>query len=344
MLDKGLRIGIAAVLLLSAVPAVAGAALPDVVAVVNGEKITRDQLTATLIDWQSPMVLDEMITCRIVAQEARKAGVVVTVDQVKARMEETKKNLPPGQDFEAMLRRNGLTLGHAFSMFKMQLQAEGVLRKSIEVTPEGLASYRRASHILIMVRPVPMGPGEEAEDPEAKANEARAKMESIAEEVKGGLTFEEAAEKYSEDPQTKSKGGDLGFFVKEQMGPEFGEAVFGMKIGEISEPVRSPYGYHLIKLTGLGETTAGEERKALEEKIIQREVRTKYRGWMLDVKSKAKVDNKIEPVKPKPTVERRPTPRPVPSRTPPPPAPSETPPAPPPPPSAPAAAVEAPSE
>lgn len=85
----------------------------------------------------------------------------------------------------------------------------------------------KASHILV--------------DSEAKANE-------VLEDITDGLSFEEAAAKYSSCP-SKQNGGDLGQFGKGQMVKEFEDAVFSMELGEISEPVKTQFGYHIIKLT-----------------------------------------------------------------------------------------------
>lgn len=318
MLRKTTLTLVAVVILLSCIPALATIKLPDVVAVVNGEKITKDELISMLIDWQSPIVLEEMINYRIVGQEARKAGVIVTADQVKARMEEIKKTLPPGESFEDMLKRSGLTPEHAFAVLKMQMQTEEVLKKQISVTDKDLEGYRKASHILIRI-PFSQKP----EEAEAKDKEAKEKIEKIAAEIKGGLAFEEAAKKYSEDYSNKDKGGDLGFFPQGQMAPEFEKKTFEMKVGEVSEPVKTNFGYHLIKLNAIGNQTTGEERKKLEEMITRNKMGEKYRDWMLTIKNKAQVENKLEPPKPKPApAPKVETPSTAPAETPPPPPPA----------------------
>lgn len=85
----------------------------------------------------------------------------------------------------------------------------------------------RASHILV--------------DHEHEANDLLAK-------IKGGKTFEEMAQKFSKCP-SGDQGGDLGFFKKGMMVPEFEVAAFGLQPGDTSPPVRTQFGYHLIKRT-----------------------------------------------------------------------------------------------
>jgi len=74
------------------------------------------------------------------------------------------------------------------------------------------------------------------------------KIKEIAEELKGDLTFEEAAKKYSTCP-SKDRGGDLGTFEKGKMVPAFESVAFNLEVGEVSEPVKTQFGYHLIKTT-----------------------------------------------------------------------------------------------
>ena len=77
------------------------------------------------------------------------------------------------------------------------------------------------------------------------------KAREIRTELENGKSFEELAEKHSECPSGK-EGGDLGFFSKGQMVKEFEDAAFSLDIGEISEPVKTQFGYHIIKLKEKG--------------------------------------------------------------------------------------------
>jgi peptidyl-prolyl cis-trans isomerase D len=100
----------------------------------------------------------------------------------------------------------------------------------------------RARHVLVRI---PSGPDP---DPAKAEAEARARIEQAAARIRGGEPFEKVAADVSEDPGSKATGGDLGFFPRGRMVPAFEEAAFGLEVGKVSEPVRSSYGFHLIRV------------------------------------------------------------------------------------------------
>ncbi|MCD1638834.1 SurA N-terminal domain-containing protein [Stutzerimonas frequens] len=102
-----------------------------------------------------------------------------------------------------------------------------------------LAEQRRAAHILIET-------GAESGDDEAKA-----KIDEIAARVKGGEDFAAVAKEVSQDPGSANEGGDLGFAGPGVYDPAFEEALYALKEGEVSAPVRSEFGWHIIKLLGV---------------------------------------------------------------------------------------------
>lgn len=119
------------------------------------------------------------------------------------------------------------------------------------------SEQRHASHILI-------GAGASA-SPEAKA-EAKKKAEQVLAEVKKNpAKFAELAKKYSQDPGSAEKGGDLGTFGRGSMVKPFEEAAFSMKPGEVSGLVQSDFGYHIIKLTEI--VGQGQGFEALKPQI-----------------------------------------------------------------------------
>lgn len=95
-----------------------------------------------------------------------------------------------------------------------------------------------ARHILFRVDPA---------KPESDAA-AKKKADEVEAKLKKGADFAKLATELTEDPSGKQDGGDLGFFTKEQMVPEFAEVAFKMKPGEVSEPVKTQFGWHVIKV------------------------------------------------------------------------------------------------
>ena len=102
----------------------------------------------------------------------------------------------------------------------------------------------------------------------------------IAEEIKNGLSFKEAAQKYSNCP-SKAQGGSLGSFTRGQMVPEFENATFSMTPGTISEPVKTQFGYHLIELEAL--TPAGNQPlEAVKPQVKEQLVMAKRQAAYLE--------------------------------------------------------------
>jgi peptidyl-prolyl cis-trans isomerase D len=97
--------------------------------------------------------------------------------------------------------------------------------------------------------------------PDAEAEEVRKKAEDVLQQLKKGAKFEDLAKKYSEDPGTRDKGGDLGWIVQGQTVPEFEKTAFSLPKGQLSDLVKTQYGYHIIKV--LDKETA--HTKPLEE-------------------------------------------------------------------------------
>src|SRR6201988_947170 len=83
---------------------------------------------------------------------------------------------------------------------------------------------------------------------DAEIEEIRLKAEDALKQAKKGGNFEDLAKKYSEDPGTKDKGGDLGWIVQGQTVPEFEKVAFSQPKGSISDLVKTQYGFHIIKI------------------------------------------------------------------------------------------------
>ncbi|NQU07841.1 MAG: SurA N-terminal domain-containing protein [Candidatus Abyssubacteria bacterium] len=133
------------------------------------------------------------------------------------------------------------------------------LASEIEVSPEDLASYyERHKQEYAEPAKVKLAYVEFRKEPgQADFDASKKVAQDVLERIKSGDDFEELAEMYSDDAATKPKGGDLGFFGRGKMVKEFEEAAFSMAAGEVSDVIKSEFGYHIIKV----EETKGEGDK-----------------------------------------------------------------------------------
>jgi peptidyl-prolyl cis-trans isomerase C len=114
-------------------------------------------------------------------------------------------------------------------------------------------------------------------------------------------SFEELAKKYSRDSATAPKGGDLGYLSREQMLPDFARVAFGLKPGEVGGPVKTPFGFHLIKLVDRkkGQALTFDQVKGqLQRRLLDERQSQRFQAWMKDLESGAKVtrDESLLPV------------------------------------------------
>lgn len=122
-----------------------------------------------------------------------------------------------------------------------------------------------ARHILIRFQgsPVPVRPGQN----DISEQEAFAKSQVLSKRLAAGADFAAMARNESDDVATGAKGGDLGLFRRGQMVPSFEEAAFKLPVGQVSEPVRSQYGYHIIRVERKESKTFEDVRAEVEQRI-----------------------------------------------------------------------------
>jgi peptidyl-prolyl cis-trans isomerase C len=140
-----------------------------------------------------------------------------------------------------------------------------------------------ARHILIRMQgsPVPVRPGQK----DLTDAEALAKAQELRKKIVAGADFATLAIAESDDQGSGAKGGDLGFFKKQQMVPTFEQAAFAMKPGELSEPVKTQFGYHIIKVEAHEDKSLEDVRADLETRLRPEMVRK----YMDDLQQKTAV-------------------------------------------------------
>lgn len=297
--------------------------LKDPVAIVNGEPISLKELqdafdtavkssgidAASLSDAQKiegyHQLLDELIVDKLIAKQA--ASVEVTQADVDAEVAKIKKQFPTEEDFNKQLAQVGQSPEKVAETIKKMLQqqrwVESQVADKVTVNPEDAQKFYndnkqefkedasvKASHILIRV-------DENAPEDVVKQKQAEAaKIAALA--SKKGADFAALAKQYSEEPGAKESGGDLGFFTKDRMVPEFAEAAFSQKVGQVSQPVHTQFGWHVIKVTDTKEARVlpfDEVKNDLTNYLKRNKQREAVQNLIKELRDSAKVENNLPP-------------------------------------------------
>ncbi len=238
------------------------------VAIVNGKAVPKTRLT-TLLQQASrsgqpvspemeARARDEVVLREIFAQEAEKRGLAATPDY-KAQLELLRQTVLIRELFNDFQAKNPVSEADARAEYeKVKASASG--------------TEYRARHILV-----------------EKEEDAR----RLIADLKSGAKFEDLAKKNSKDPGSAENGGDLDFAKPDAYVPEFGKAMAALKKGEMTmEPVKTQFGYHIIKLEDTREAQfpAFDEVKA---QLMQRITQAKVQEFQDKLKSAAKTDYKF---------------------------------------------------
>ncbi|HDR3490369.1 peptidylprolyl isomerase PrsA [Bacillus wiedmannii] len=194
------------------------------VATATDSTIKKSDFEKQLKDRYGKDMLYEMMAQDVITKKYK-----VSDDDVDKEVQKAKKQY--GDQFTAVLENNRLKDEADFkNQIKFKLAMNEAIKKS--VTEKDVKDHYKpeikASHILV-----------------SDENEAK----EIKKKLDAGASFEELAKQESQDLLSKDKGGDLGYFNSGTMAPEFETAAYKLKVGQISNPVKSPNGYHIIKLT-----------------------------------------------------------------------------------------------
>ncbi len=308
----------------AAAPA-SGDGLKDPVATVNGQPIPKAQLeeafnAAVQASGVKPedlseeqkmggyrQILDELIMDKLVANAA--AGETVTDAEVAAEIDKLKKQFPDEATFEAQLQQVGQSPEKLATSMKTMLQQQRWMQSQVKdagSVPGGEAQkfydsnkaefenpeMVKASHILFMVNK------DDSEEVAKKKEEAAKKALARA---KKGEDFNKLAKELSEEPGAKETGGDLGFFSKDRMVPEFADAAFSQKPGQVGGPIRTQFGWHVIKVEEkkpAGTTPFEEVKEQIEAYLKSMKQREAVQGVLKQLRDGAKVETTLPPAAP----------------------------------------------
>ena len=244
-----------------------------VLATVDGKEITEQDVYAFLSE------LDPQIAAQFSSTDGVKRLVNELVNGEMLYLYAMENSYGQEEDFKSELERVKANILKKYAVNKILSEVSATEDEITQFYNDNSERFQkpeavRASHILV--------------DEFEKAKE-------IQDEIHQGLSFEEAAQKYSTCP-SRQVGGDLGEFERGKMVPEFEEAAFNLKEGELSEPVKTQFGYHLIKLQYKNEArlrTIDEVREQIKQQVIRAKQEEKYFNTMEEFKNRYNVSINI---------------------------------------------------
>lgn len=177
--------------------------------------------------------------------------------------------LKPGEVAPVLRSANG------FHIVKLVAKRGGVAASAVEQT--------HARHILIKVNEL------------VSEADAKHKLEGLYERIKNGANFAELARLFSQDGSA-SKGGDLGWIYPGDTVPEFERAMSELKPGEVSKPIQSPFGFHLIEVLErrLQDVSSDRQRAAVRQILRERKMDEAYQDWLRQARDRAYVELRLE--------------------------------------------------
>ncbi|HHT26940.1 MAG TPA: hypothetical protein GXZ82_06810 [Firmicutes bacterium] len=235
----------------------------DIVAFINGIPITREEFYTRMESEIGEQVMNQLIAEALVLSVK---DVAVTEDEINAEIDQIKAVYPSTEIFEQAMAEYGLTYDRLVKEIRINLILQKLAAAGVTITDEEISAYFennkaalgtpkqvRSSHILV---------------------DSLAEAEMVIAELKEGADFAVLAQQISKDAGSAVQGGDIGFISPDDpIVPEYLDAVFNMAVGEISAPVKSQFGYHIIKVTAINEAKEAvlEEQKENIRAILTQE-------------------------------------------------------------------------
>lgn len=234
-------------------------------------------------------ILDSLVDAALIEQYAEKEGIKVSDSDIDKQITQLRQGFKDKKAFDDALQKAGIDEKQLREQVEKQLVQQKVIdaiTKSIKVTDKQVADYYaknkadfnvqatvRAAHILF-------------KDSDKK------NAEKVLGEVKGGGDFAALAKKYSQDQGSASKGGDLGWPTSPYV-QQFQEAADKLKPGEISELVKTPFGWHIIKVIDkrpARQQKLSEVKEQIKQLLVQQQQSDAYQKFITGLRKDAKIE------------------------------------------------------
>lgn len=264
----------AAILALSAIPALiaqtpAPAAAGTPAALANPDKVVltigTTKITAAQYDELVNSLPAQYQTFARGAGKRQFAEQLVQLKLLSTEAEKRKIDQQPKLQRDLAFQRENILAGAMFQSLQDSVTVDDAAVK--KYYDEHKTDYEtvKAKHILIRVKGAPMQAP--ADKPELTEEQALAKAQDIRKRLVAGEDFAKLAQAESDDSGSGAQGGDLGEFKKGMMVPPFEEAAFAAKVNEITQPVKSPFGYHVIKVEAHETKSLASAKGEIETKL-----------------------------------------------------------------------------
>src|SRR5919204_907402 len=276
----------------------------NAVAVVNGDPISRSALDVAMArskrgykqqhrQWpkagttQFQQIQQSALTFLVQLQEleqkAKQLGVTITEKQIDAKYAQLEKQLGGAKNLKAQAKAQGLTLQDVRDVvIRPQLLSEGIYKKvtgDIKVSDKDVSDYYKKNTKLYQ-QP-------ESRDVRHILVSNRALANKLYDKIKAGANFAALAKKYSKDPGSRAQGGKL-TIVKGQTAAPFDQTAFLLDKGQVSRPVKTQYGWHIIQALSdvkpARTTPLKDVKTAIKQQLLQQRKRDKWTKWINDTK------------------------------------------------------------
>ncbi|WP_375005149.1 peptidylprolyl isomerase [Bacillus velezensis] len=241
----------------------------DVIAKTDAGNVTKGELYTNMKKTAGASVLTQLVQEKVLAKKYK-----VSDKEIDTKLKEYKTQL--GDQYSALKQQYGED--YLKDQVKYELLAQKAAKDNIKVTDadtkeyyDGLKGKIRASHILVADKKT---------------------ADEVEKKLKKGEKFETLAKEYSTD-SSKDNGGDLGWFDKKSMDETFSKAAFGLKVGQVSDPVKTKFGYHIIKKTE-ERGKYDDMKKELKEEVLKQKLNDNSAVQAAIQKVMKKADVKVE--------------------------------------------------
>lgn len=310
-MTKKLLISFIAAAITAAVLLAAGCGpLPkSAVAEVNGKVITREDLDRAIEDLKvqfqgqglpepgtpeyaelERQVVERLVNEEILWFEAEKLNITVSDEEINQELDKLKQQAGGEEQFKAQLEQRNYTEDRLKDQLRKNLLFQKlypeVTKDAAEVTDEQALKYYNENQSLFQ-KPETRTVRHILVKDEATANQVKARLDA-------GEDFATVAKEVSQDPGSKDKGGDLGEVPTSGSGfvPEFEQAMNQLAVGQVSAPVKSSFGYHIIQVTAInpaGTQSFDEAKEQLKQGLALENQRTAFEAWFEGIKGNYEV-------------------------------------------------------